>query len=50
MKVRIFVDGKEVPLNKFVNDIIGEIIAGAIKTLKGVNRDWNTINIEIKKD
>jgi len=50
MKVRLFVDGKEIPLNDFVNIIIGEIIVGAIKTLKGVSRDWSTINIEIKKD
>lgn len=50
MKVKLFIDGKEIPLNEFVNNIIGEIIVGAVKTLKGVNRDWNTIIIEIKKD
>lgn len=49
MKVKLFVDGKEIPLNEFVNNIIGEIIVGAVKTLKGVNEDWNIINIEIKK-
>lgn len=50
MKVKLIVDNEEIQLNEFVNNIIGEIIVGAVKTLKGVNKDWKVINIEIKKN
>ncbi|MCS7097506.1 MAG: hypothetical protein NZ922_00765 [Candidatus Methanomethyliaceae archaeon] len=50
MKVKLIVDNEEIQLNEFVNNIIGEIIVGAVKTLKGVNKDWKAISIEIKKN
>lgn len=50
MKVKLFIDGREIPINEFVNNIIGEMIVGAVKTLKGVDKEWSVISIEIKKD
>ena len=46
MKLRI--DGKEIPLNEFVEKIIGGAVVGAVSSLKGIKEDWEKIEIEIK--
>jgi hypothetical protein len=43
------VDGKEIPLNEFVEKFISGSIAGAITSLKGINENWKKIEIEIQK-
>jgi hypothetical protein len=50
MKLRLIVDDKEIFLNDFVNNILGNIIIGAVMTLKGVNENWRNIKIEIEKN
>ncbi len=49
MKVKLTVDGREVILNEFVNQMLGGMIAGAVVTLKGVEEGWKVIEIEIKR-
>jgi len=49
MRVKLTVDGREVKLNEFVNQMLGGMIAGGVVTLKGVEEDWKVIEIEIKK-
>ncbi|MCQ5340780.1 MAG: hypothetical protein NO483_03635 [Candidatus Methanomethylicia archaeon] len=50
MKLRLIVDDKEIFLNDFVNNILGNMIIGAVMTLKGVNENWRNIKIEIEKN
>lgn len=49
MELSMEVDGKSIPANRFVNDIICNMIAGAVESLRGVDKDWNTVNIRIRK-
>ncbi|HIH44481.1 MAG TPA: hypothetical protein HA257_05230 [Candidatus Methanoperedenaceae archaeon] len=49
MELSMEVDGKSIPANRFVNDIICNMIAGAVESLRGVDKDWNTVSIRIRK-
>jgi len=50
LKVKVAVDGKDIPVNEFVNQILSSMISGAVMTLKGVKSDWNTIEIRVLRD
>ena len=49
MSMKLRVDGKEIPLNEFVEKIISGSIVGAVTSLKGIKEDWEKIEIEISK-
>ena len=49
MSLRLKVDGKEIPLNEFVEKIMGGTIIGAVTSLRGIKDDWKNIEIEIQK-
>jgi hypothetical protein len=49
LDTRLFVDGNEIELNKFVAEILGGTIKGAISSLHGIKKDWTEITIKIKK-
>lgn len=49
MGMKLRVDGKEIPLNEFVEKIISGSVVGAVTSLKGVKEDWKKIEIEISK-
>ena len=49
MKVSLFVDGKEIKINEFVEDFFGKTLQGAVSTLKEVNRDWKELDIKLKR-
>jgi hypothetical protein len=49
MSLKLKVDGKEIPLNEFVEKFMSGSITGAMTSLKGINEDWKKIEIEIKK-
>ena len=49
LNVKLFVDGKEIPLKKFVEKVLNGSLVGTITTLKGVEKDWKEIEIRIKK-
>jgi len=49
LDVKVFVDGKEIGLNEFVAKFLGNTVAGAISTLRGVQENWKEIRIEIKR-
>ena len=49
MTMKLRVDGKEIPLNEFVEKIISGSVVGAVASLKGINEDWKEIEIEISK-
>jgi hypothetical protein len=46
---KLFVDGKEIPVNEFVTSILSGTIAGAVTTLHGVSEDWKKIEIKIER-
>ena len=49
MSLKLKVDGKEIPLNEFVEKILAGTITGAVTSLRGIKDDWEKIEIEIKK-
>ena len=49
MSLKLRVDGKEIPLNEFVERIISGSLIGAVTSLKGISGDWKKIEIEIEK-
>ena len=49
MGMKLRVDGKEIPLNEFVEKIISGSVVGAVSSLKGIKEDWKKIKIEISK-
>lgn len=49
MSVKLRVDGEEIPLNEFVEKIVGGSVVGAVTSLKGIKEDWKKIEIEILK-
>lgn len=49
MGMKLKVDGKEIPLNEFVEKVFSGIIAGALTSLKGIKEDWEKIEIELSR-
>ena len=49
MSLRLKVDGKEIPVNEFVEKILAGTIMGAVTSLRGIRDDWKKIEIEIQK-
>ena len=49
MSMKLKVDGKEIPMNEFVEKIISGSVIGAVTSLKGIKEDWKKIEIEISK-
>ena len=43
------VDGKEIPVNEFVEKILAGTVTGAVTALRGIKDDWKRIEIEIQK-
>ncbi len=49
MGLKLKVDGKEIPLNDFVEKLLEGTIVGAVSALKGIKEDWEKIEAEISK-
>ena len=49
MTLKLKVDGKEIPLNEFVEKILGGTITGAVTSLRGIKDDWKKIEVEIQQ-
>ena len=47
--MKLKVDGKEIPLNEFVEKILSGTVVGAVTSLRGIKEDWKKIEIEIQK-
>jgi hypothetical protein len=48
MGLKLQIDGKEIPLNEFVEKILSGSIVGAVTSLRGIKEDWKKIEIEIQ--
>ena len=49
MGMKLKVDGKEIPLNEFVEKYMQGTLVGGISSLKGIKEDWKKIELEITK-
>lgn len=49
MGMKLLVDGKEIPLNEFVEKILSGTVVGAVTSLRGIKEDWKKIEIDISK-
>jgi len=49
LSLKLKVDGKNIPLNEFVEKIMNGTITGAVSSLKGIKENWQKIEIEIQK-
>ena len=49
MGLKLKIDGKEIPMNEFVERIMDGTIIGAVSSLKGIKEDWKKIEIEIQR-
>ncbi len=49
MGLKLRIDGKEIPLNEFVEKIVSGSIVGAVTSLRGIKEDWKKIEIEISR-
>jgi hypothetical protein len=47
--LKLKIDGKEIPLNDFVERILNGTITGAVVSLRGIKEDWKKIEIQIEK-
>jgi hypothetical protein len=47
--VKLLVDGEEINLSEFVVKILSGIIVGAVTSLRGINKDWRKIEIEVTR-
>jgi len=50
MIVKLQADGKDIPLNEFTQEIIGNVAVAMTQTLRGVSPDWKAIEIRITQD
>jgi hypothetical protein len=47
MGMKLKVDGKEIPLNEFVDKILSGTVVGAVTSLRGIKESWKKIEIEV---
>jgi hypothetical protein len=49
LTVKLIVDGEETALNEFVQRIFAGTIVGAVTSLRGIKKDWKTIELKVTK-
>jgi len=50
MIVNLKADGRDIPLNEFTQEIIGNVAVAMAQSLRGVSSDWKDIEIRITRD
>jgi hypothetical protein len=49
LSLKLKVDGKDIPLNEFVEKILSGTIVGAVTSLRGIKENWEKIEVEIQR-
>jgi len=49
VEVSLLIDGKLIELNEFAQEFLGGTLQGAISPLRGIQRDWEKLQITIKR-
>lgn len=44
------VDGRKIPMNEFVQKIVGNVIKAMVETLHTINNDWKEISIHVEQE
>jgi hypothetical protein len=50
VKIELLVDGRNIPMNEFVQKIVGNVIQAMVETLHTIDSGWEEISIHIEKD
>jgi hypothetical protein len=50
MKIELSVDGRKIPMNEFVQKIVGNVIKAMVETLHTINSEWKDISIHIERE
>ncbi|WP_440946328.1 hypothetical protein ACSAZL_20050 [Methanosarcina sp. T3] len=50
MKIELMVDGRKIPMNEFVQKIVGNVVKAMVETLHTIDSDWKEISIHIEQD
>lgn len=50
MKIELSVDGRKIPMNEFVQKIVGNVIKAMVETLHTINPEWKEISIHIERE
>ncbi|HIH95074.1 TPA: hypothetical protein HA338_14000 [Methanosarcina acetivorans] len=50
MKIELMVDGRKIPMNEFVQKIVGNVIKAMVETLHTINNDWKEISIHVEQE
>jgi hypothetical protein len=46
---KLKVDGKEIPLNEFVESFLSGTLTGAVSSLKGIPVDWKKMELILER-
>jgi hypothetical protein len=49
MRVELKVDENEVPLNDFVQRLLGNLLDGIIRSLHGVREEWSKVELRVER-
>lgn len=49
MKIELLVDNRKIPMNDFVQKIVGNVIQAMVETLHTIDGGWKEISIHIEK-
>ena len=50
MKIELLVDGRKIPMNEFVQKIIGNVIKAMVETLHTVDGEWKEISLHVENE
>ena len=50
MKIELSVDSRKIPMNEFVQKIVGNVIKAMVETLHTINSEWKEISIHIERE
>lgn len=49
MELELIIDGKDIPMNRFVEKMIGGVVAGTVQSLDGVDENWQELTLTISR-
>ncbi|MBS1263345.1 MAG: hypothetical protein MAG715_00521 [Methanonatronarchaeales archaeon] len=50
MKATLELDGRSVGMKGYVQEVLGNVVLGVVRTMKGVPDDWDEAVVRIERD